>query len=705
MKCPIKKLTAVLLSAVVTSSMAATAALATEGSAGQEAAPKVSVVNFDPAYGDKQANVAAMADIIREADAEDTDIIVFPELAVTGYASGDVTMPVEAAEDKGGQTAAYFSDLAQEYDMYIVYGAPEKVEGDDAHAYNSAFVCTPSGQVDSYQKMLTEDEGEWCVSGSGAVTFDTEFGKVGLSVGDDTYNLIEQDRAYSADGCFMIASPSALQAEDYTQSYDYSDAVTCEYTEAYDYSNWTDYNLNRLHNVSYLSGLYVASANLNGTDGENDEFSFGGGSMVVGLTDPDTYNQIWDMWQDDIGTGADYVDYIMKVYAGGKDSTEELCTAEIIPSYASHELVAMDIYQPDLYTKWFAELGEENAEFTTEPTTEENPTVAVVNMTPKWADKAANTAEMLSYVSQAAEQGVAILTFPEMILADYAATSEQGSALWNAVVANAESTDGVYAKQIAAAAKQYNMYIIYGTAEVNPEDPQHPYNSAFVATPEGETISYRKIQPVEGDWATWGSEPVIVDTRWGGMGISICMDTYAYPELARYYAAAGCRIFVNPTASSGYAGSNFIYNTALSSIASREGIAVLSSDLVNTCGLDNSATYPGKSTILTTNGISPIYLTEESMTDETMYVAELDLTNVGFPLEDYNASAISEEFASLAADEPLYDGTGAVVASDYEGDMAVDGFNMMQGILLTIGLVSAAVIIGVTAYLLERNKK
>ena len=132
---------------------------------------------------------------------------------------------------------------------------------------------------------------------------------------------------------------------------------------------------------------------------------------------------------------------------------------------------------------------------------------------------------------------------------------------------------------------------------------------------------------------------------------------------------------------------------------------MLSSDLVNTCGLDNSATYPGKSTILTTNGISPIYLTEESMTDETMYVAELDLTNVGFPLEDYNASAISEEFASLAADEPLYDGTGAVVASDYEGDMAVDGFNMMQGILLTIGLVAAAVIIGVTAYLLERNKK
>lgn len=703
MKCSIRRLTAVLLSAALASSMAATAALAVDSSEGQ--IPKVSVVNFDPVYGDKQANVAAMADIIRQAGEADTDIIVFPELAVTGYASGDVTMPVEAAEGKDGQTAAYFSDLAQEYDMYIVYGAPETVEGDDAHAYDSAFVCMPSGEVDSYQKMLTADEGEWCVPGSGAVTFDTEFGKVGLSVGDDTYDLIEQDRAYSADGCFMIVSPAALEAEDYTESYDYSDAVTCDYTEAYDYSDWTEYNQNRLYNVCYMAGLYVASANLTGTDGENDEFSFGGGSMVVGLTDPDTYNQIWDMWQNDIGTGADYVDYIIKVYAGSKDSTDALCTAEVEPSYASHELVAMDIYQPNLYADWYAELGEQGTALTAEPTEDSNPVAAVVNMTPKWADKAANTAEMLDYIKQASEQGVNILTFPEMALADYAATSEQGSELWNAVVAGAETTDGTYAKQIAAAAQQYQMYIIYGTAEVNPEDAQHPYNSAFVATPEGETISYRKIQPVEGDWATWGSEPVIIDTPWGGMGISICMDTYAYPELARYYAAAGCKIFVNPTASSGYAGSNFIYNTALASIASREGMTVLSSDLVGTCGLDNSATYPGKSTILNTNGISPIFLTEESMTDETMYVAELDMTHVGFPLEGYNATAISEEFASLAADEPIYDGSGVVTAEDVASDASSNGLNTMQSILLTVVLVIAAVVVGTAAYLVERKKK
>lgn len=82
-------------------------------------------------------------------------------------------------------------------------------------------------------------------------------------------------------------------------------------------------------------------------------------------------------------------------------------------------------------------------------------------------------------------------------------------------------------------------------------DSNHAYNSAFVCSPEGEVTTYQKITPVEGDWCTPGETPVLIDAgEYGLMGISICYDTYATPELGRYYAAKGANILVNPTATS-----------------------------------------------------------------------------------------------------------------------------------------------------------
>lgn len=634
--------------------------------------PKVSVVNFSPEWGNKKANIDMMTKLIYEADANGTDIIIFPEMSVPGYSSGmeylensTTPMPVQLAESKTGSTAAYFSDLAEKYDMYIVYGATESIKNDSTHAYNSSFVCTPDGKVDSYQKMTVSTDDEWCKAGSTPVYFNTKFGKVGLSVGDDVADLIELSRIYSADDCFMIASSTAVENKDYTASYDFSDAVYCDYTDSYYNKDWTDYNRNSLYNVVYQAGLYVASANLSGTYNSG---KFSGGSMIVGMNDLNEYNKIWSMWPSFIGKGADFVDYIIKVYAGSENSTAALYTSEIDLSTVSHEFVDMDIYQPNLYKEWYTELAEKGTSLTTAPTTTDSPKVAVVEMNPKWADKQANTDKMISYIEQAKEQGVNIITFPEMALGDYASTSDPDSEIWKTIVKTAETTDGYYANLIAEAAKANDMYVIYGTAEVNPDDEQHPFNSAFVATPDGNTLSYRKVQVVEGDWAKWGETPLIVDTPWGSMGISICMDTYAFPELARYYAVAGCTMLINPTASTGYAGSNFIYNNAISSIVSRDSMALLSSDLVNTSGYEDSMIYPGKSTIIQPNGASAVYLTTETMTDEKMLVADLDLSNAGFDVDSYNPSVMAEAYNKLASKSPVYNYSGLVQASEYESE-------------------------------------
>ena len=96
---------------------------------------------------------------------------------------------------------------------------------------------------------------------------------------------------------------------------------------------------------------------------------------------------------------------------------------------------------------------------------------------------------------------------------------------------------------------------------------------------------------------------MLLQTEWGLAGLSICYDTYANPEIERYYAAQGAGILINPTATSrSYRdidgdgvkdgkGWEWYYRNRLESIASRDGLAIASADLV---GADGYADKDGK---------------------------------------------------------------------------------------------------------------
>ncbi len=589
----------------------------------------ISAVNFEPVWGDKEANIAAMTELVKDAAAEGSDLILFPEMCVTGYSTGmeylpgsDVPMSVELAEEIPGPTSQYFSQLAAEYDIYIVYGATEVIPDDDEHAYNVAVACSPDGTVDSYEKIHPY-ETDWCVAGTEPTYFQTEWGPVGLSICYDTYATPELARLYAASGCKLLLNPTAL-------------------TDAGDWG-WDWYYQNRLEFCATVNNMYVASANLVGKDGPNGIRHFPGGALVMGPADtenPDRYN--------------DYIDY----YAGGiYNESQEVVTATVDMTLAKNTNLKRDIFQPNLYAEWYSELTDlyENGFIVPEPEVTTSPVCAVVNFNPVWGDKDANLSLMKGYIEDAAAQNVDILVFPEMALTDYASSSDPASDEYKMPLEQATTTDSYWAKEISAQAAEHDMYIVYGTAEVNPEDAEHPYNSAFTATPDGDTISYRKIQPVEGAWCTSGTEPVIIDTPWGGMGLSICMDTYMYPELERYYAAKGCRILVNPTASGGYARKGHVYCTTLSAIANRDGMTVLSADLVGESGPESDIfDFPGKSVIVGYASGGVEYYNE--MTDvEGMYVASPDMSSTGFSVFlGFKPAAFAEGYAKLAAGEPIY---------------------------------------------------
>ena len=240
--------------------------------------------------------------------------------------------------------------------------------------------------------------------------------------------------------------------------------------------------------------------------------------------------------------------------------------------------------------------------------------LAVVNFAPKWGDKDANVAAIEKDIEQAAAQGTKILLFPEMSVTGYAYSSNPNSKAYKMPVKLAEDLDGPTQKAIAALSDKYDMWVIYGGTQkaYNSDgslDTKHAYNSEFACSPEGKVTAYQKITPVEGSWCKPGMTPVLIDAgEYGKLGLSICYDTYATPELGRYYAAQGCNILLNATATSrSYSSDNdkgweWYYKNRLESNAAREGYTIMSANLTGADGPegDNKSkayNFPGGSVI------------------------------------------------------------------------------------------------------------
>ncbi len=168
--------------------------------------------------------------------------------------------------------------------------------------------------------------------------------------------------------------------------------------------------------------------------------------------------------------------------------------------------------------------------------------IGVVNFPVNWGNKKKNLENLKKYCIEAAENGVEMVVFPETCLCgyDYDGENDIHKEL-------AESLEGECVSIVKQFAVKYNMYVIFGLAELVDDKV---YNSAAIVFPNGEVDVYRKMHlPFdEKKWAICGNEPKIFETKWGKVGVSICYDTYCFPELIRYYRAMGARLVLNVTA-------------------------------------------------------------------------------------------------------------------------------------------------------------
>ena len=580
-------------------------AVAATVTSGTIPAGQLSVVNFHPTWGDKQANKASMLKYIADAHANGVKMIVFPEMALTGYVSSSdpdsaaYRMAVSQAETTESPITREIAQAAAANGMWVIYGTSEKIPGDTSHAYNSAFAISPKGQVSAYQKIAPV-EGEWATPGSTPVILQTEWGLMGLSICYDTYAQPEIERYYAAQGVSLLVNPTAT-----SRSYRDIDGDGVK-----DAKGWEWYYRNRLESIASRDGLTIASADLVGKDGYAAEgadqpYDFPGGSVIVqgGFAAAKYY----------AGQNKDGTILTAKEGALVNDKNMRL-------TVGSTTKVAND-FHPDYYAKWYAELAdkqESGQELSYRYGSSDAPTTAVANVSAVWGDKEKNTEMMLNYISEAHEKGVDIIVFPETILTGYDSTDPKGkddahtsNAKVNTLLAQSDdymqvvlaekvkgadgdTTRGESVQKIAAAAKQYGMYVVFGLPEMPDGGPiidadgvKKVYNSAAVAFPDGHTDSFQKMHRAgseETSWSMPGSKPLMFELpEWKDSngnplkaGVDICRDGHFYPELGRYYAASGAELLLHPTATTGNA---WYRESRMGSYTDRDGLAVVTDNV------------------------------------------------------------------------------------------------------------------------------
>lgn len=215
-------------------------------------------------------------------------------------------------------------------------------------------------------------------------------------------------------------------------------------------------------------------------------------------------------------------------------------------------------------------------------------TVGVVNFAPVANDKAATLAKIEANVREAAQQGIELLVFPEeaLIGADACNDCLALGGPCDTHIALAESIPGPSTERIAALAREFDMYVIFGMAELDPTQPRTLYNAAAVIGPDGVMGSYRKLNLGSPPWVTEsatftpGDALPVWQTRFGTIGVLICYDFWLNPELSRILALKGARIIVNCTASfAGPAKRDFFVHTT-EVRAAENSVYALSANLV-----------------------------------------------------------------------------------------------------------------------------
>lgn len=150
---------------------------------------RVAIAQIKPALGNFEQNLQIHQDYIRRALEQKADLIVFPELSLTGYSLKDLTSEVAVRVDD-----ARLSPLvARSGEIDMIIGLVE--ESSEFLYYNTALYISGGKIIHAHRKIYLPtygmfEEGRHFAMGNSLSAFETKFGKWGILICEDAWHSV-----------------------------------------------------------------------------------------------------------------------------------------------------------------------------------------------------------------------------------------------------------------------------------------------------------------------------------------------------------------------------------------------------------------------------------------------------------------------------------------------------------------------------------
>jgi predicted amidohydrolase len=205
-------------------------------------------------------NQSRCEDALTRAFDDGADLVVLPELIVSGYGT-DAGRLAAIAEPVPGPTTAEWAEIAIAADGYIVGGMCER---DGERLFNTALAVGPEGVIGHYRKahLFAEEKHTFTPGDLGFPLVPTRFGTIGICVCYDL-RFVEVVRLMALQGAEVICVPTAWLPGFDEQHWD-SEGMSPQ-------GRGTEVQAN-------LNQVFIAAAS---QVGRHDEYEFLGSSILI----------------------------------------------------------------------------------------------------------------------------------------------------------------------------------------------------------------------------------------------------------------------------------------------------------------------------------------------------------------------------------------------------------------------------------------
>lgn len=151
---------------------------------------RLGLAQITPKLGDVKANLALHLEMISQAADQGVELLVFPELSLTGYRLRDLTFSVAIRPSLSDPIFAQLLQASRDLDLIVGF-----VEADKRQKYYIANAYLSGGEmVHLHRKVYLPtygmfDEGRYFAWGDNIQAFDTRFGRVGMLICEDFWHV------------------------------------------------------------------------------------------------------------------------------------------------------------------------------------------------------------------------------------------------------------------------------------------------------------------------------------------------------------------------------------------------------------------------------------------------------------------------------------------------------------------------------------